>query len=111
MADAGVDVGRGAGECRVAGLVAVAGQGRVGNAPVHAARVIVELGTGLAGPVAERDHVVESTPDEAVQVAGALVGDVDAVLVAQHPYGVGMQVWLGAAADARDYHMSGGVVA
>ena len=56
-----------------------------------------ELRAGLAGLVAQGDHVVEPAAGEGVQVPGALVGDVDAELVAQHPDGVGVQVaaWAG----------------
>ena len=63
----------------VAGLVGVAGRGRVGDAPVDAPRVVGELGADLADLVAQGDHVVEPAAGEGVQVAGALAGDVDAV--------------------------------
>ena len=41
-------------------------------------RVAGELRAGLAGPVAQGDHVVEPAAGEGVQVPGALAGDVDA---------------------------------
>ena len=78
MPDADVDVCRRALESGVAGLVAVAGRGRVGNAPVGPLRVARELGARLAGPVAQGDHVVEPATGEGVEVPGSLVGDVDA---------------------------------
>ena len=91
--------------------VAVAGRGGVGDAPVHPPGMARELGADLAGLVAQGDHVVEPAAGQRVQVPGALAGDVDAVLVAQHPYGVGVQVGLGAAAGAGHLDPTGGAVA
>jgi hypothetical protein len=95
----------------VAGLVGVAGRGRVGDAPVDPPRLVAELGAGLAGLVAQRDHVVEPAAGKGVQVLGGPVGDVDAERLAQDPHGVGVQAGFGPAAGAGDGHAAGGVVA
>src|SRR5215204_7091701 len=110
MPDTGVYVRSDAGEGGVAGPVAVAGRGRVGDAPVRPARMIAELGTNLAGPVTQGDHVVEPAAGERVQVPGALSGAVDTEVVVQYPHSVGVQPRLGAASGA-DRLDAAGVVA
>jgi hypothetical protein len=94
--DARVDVGCGALERGVTGLLVVIGRGRVGDAPVGPPRM-GEFRTGLAGPVAQGDHMGEPAAGEGVQVLGSLRGDVDAERLAQHPDGMGVQARLGPA--------------
>ncbi|WP_432933940.1 hypothetical protein ACQPZZ_19310 [Microbispora sp. CA-135349] len=56
-----------------------------------------EIGAGFAGPVAQGDDVIEPATAQRVQVAGPPVGDVDAVALAQHLYGVRVNSWSGPA--------------
>src|SRR5829696_5054295 len=111
MPDTGVYVRSDAGEGGVAGPVAVAGRGRVGDAPVRPARMVAELGTNLAGPVTQGDHVVEPVAGERVQGPGELSGDVDAELVVQHSNRVGVQSRLGVDSGADRLDAAGGVAA
>ena len=100
--DAGVDVRRRALEGGVALPVGRRWPCWVGDAPVDPPWLVGELGAGLAGLVAQGDHVVELAAGQRVQVPRPLVGDVDAELLAQDPYGVGVDTWFGVAAGA-DY--------
>ena len=108
--DARVDVGCGALERGVTGLLVVIGRGRVGDAPVGPPRM-GEFRTGLAGPVAQGDHMGEPAAGEGVQVLGSLRGDVDAERLAQHPDGVAVQVGLGPVTGTGHGDAAGSVVA
>ena len=57
-------------ERRVGGVVRVAFERWVGDAPVGERRVFRELGAHLADPVAQRDDAVEPHPGEPTQVLG-----------------------------------------
>src|SRR5215207_2816069 len=109
MPNTGVDVRSGAGEGGVAGLVAVVGGGRVGDAPVQPAGMVAELETDLADPVTQGDYVVEPAAGERIQVPGAVTCDVDTEVVAQYPHGVGVQSRLGVASGADHLNAAGGV--
>src|SRR5437660_973309 len=109
--DLGVDVCCRAGENGVAGLVGAPACGWVRDAPVQSARMVAEAGTGLTGPVAQGDHVVEPAASEGVQVARALVGDLDAEVVSKDPRDIGVQSLLGAGTGADRLHMTTGVTA
>ena len=54
-----VDVCRGALEGGIAGLVGIAGHGRIGDAPVDLSPVVAEVRADLARPVTQGDHLVE----------------------------------------------------
>ena len=73
--------------------------------------IVRKVGAGLAGLVAQADHEVEPTAGQRVQVPGALAGDVDAELVVQHPYGVGVKAGLGPAAGAGHLDLTAGAAA
>ena len=77
VADARLELRRGAFERGGGGPVGWALARGVGNAPVDELRVRRELGTDLADAIAERDHHVEAIGDELVEVLGAVAADVD----------------------------------
>ena len=73
--------------------------------------LIAEFGADLADLVAQADHVVEMAAGHRVQMPRQLVGDVDAVLLAQNPCGVGVDTRFGVAAGADYLDMAAGAVA
>src|SRR5256885_1221629 len=88
--DAGFELTRSAFERGITRAVVRALERRVGNAPVHEARVGWELGTDLADAVAQRDDEVEPLSYELVQVLGSVGADVDATRL-HDPHGIGMK--------------------
>ncbi len=81
------------------------GHRRVGDAPVDLPGLVREDRKGFPGLVAQADHVVESAAVHRVQVPGALAGDIEAELLLQHTYGVGVQA--GLRPDASADHLDG----
>src|SRR5207247_5377046 len=92
VADAGVDVGCCVPEDLGAVVAAIGCCGRVRDAPVDQPQVAEELRAHLADLVAQGDDVVEPAAGQGVQMAGARVRDVDAVVLTKDPYGVRVKV-------------------
>src|SRR4051794_25067342 len=79
--DAGLELPRGPLEGRVARTIRVALERRIGDAPMDRGGRAGELGADLAHPIAQRDHVVEPSPGQRVDVLRPLGADVDAPLL------------------------------